>query len=67
MKSEKELEEWEAGRDIWQETLDAVREMKAGKAGRIHKVEISPVAEARFKSGLSQAAFAKLLGVSKRT
>jgi len=67
MKSEKELEEWEAGRDIWQETLDAVREMKAGKTGRVHKVAVSPVVEARFKTGLSQAAFATLLGVSKRT
>ncbi|MDQ6959960.1 MAG: helix-turn-helix domain-containing protein [Mariprofundaceae bacterium] len=64
---DKELKAWEESRDIGAELLQSVREMKAGKAGRIHKVKISPVAEARFKTGLSQAAFAKLLGVSKRT
>lgn len=56
----------EATRDIGQEILDAVSEIKAG-GGRRFQVTVSPVMEARQKVGLSQADFAKLLGVSKRT
>ena len=47
--------------------LQSVREMKAGKAARVTQVAVSPVVEARAKVGLSQAAFAALLGVSART
>ena len=43
--------------------LQSVREMKAGDV----RVVFSPVAEARAKTGLSQAQFAALLGVSVRT
>jgi putative transcriptional regulator len=56
----------ESERDIAQEILDAVREIKAG-GGRRFVAEASPVVKARLKVGLSQAEFAKLLGVSKRT
>lgn len=65
--TEKELLERDAKRNIGAELLQSVREMKAGKRGRVHHVEVSPVAEARHKVGLSQAQFAVLLGVSKRT
>ncbi|EDZ65754.1 hypothetical protein NOC27_2434 [Nitrosococcus oceani AFC27] len=41
--------------------------MKAGNRGRVHYASISSVTEARHKVGLSQAQFAALLGVSKRT
>jgi putative transcriptional regulator len=41
--------------------------MKAGKRGCVHRVAMSSVTEARHKVGLSQAEFALLLGVSKRT
>ncbi|WP_199179879.1 helix-turn-helix domain-containing protein [Chromobacterium sinusclupearum] len=47
--------------------LQSVKEMKAGEAARVTKVEISPIAATRAKVGLSQAAFAGLLGVSTRT
>ncbi|WP_199181330.1 helix-turn-helix domain-containing protein [Chromobacterium alticapitis] len=47
--------------------LQSVKEMKAGKAARVTKVEISPIAATRAKVGLSQTAFAGLLGVSTRT
>lgn len=57
----------QAKRDIGNELLQAVREMKTGKAGRVHHVAISPVAETRVKTGLSQGAFADLIGISKRT
>ncbi len=49
------------------ELLTSVREMKAGIRGRIHRPEISEVAHARLVSGLSQTAFAALLGISVRT
>lgn len=60
-------EKADAERDVWQETLDAVRDLKAGKAGRMEIVEVPPVVEARQKTGLSQSRFAELLGVSVRT
>ena len=63
----KALAKFEAGRDVWQEVLDGVREIKAG-GGRRKKVEAkSHVVRVRLKSGLSQAQFAAALGVSKRT
>ncbi|MBU0500266.1 MAG: helix-turn-helix domain-containing protein [Gammaproteobacteria bacterium] len=65
--NEKALIERDSERDVWQETLDAVRDIKAGKVGRVETVELLPVVEARQKSGLSQTRFAELLGVSVRT
>jgi len=61
------LARFEARRDIWQEVLDGVREIKAGR-GRHTQIEArSPVVRARLRSGLTQAQFAALLGVSRRT
>lgn len=54
-------------RNLGEELLQSVREMKAGRRGRVHKVRIPPIAAARLKSDLSQAQFARLLGVSIRT
>lgn len=56
-----ELEEFQA------DLLRSVREMKAGKAARVTKVEATVASQARAKVGLSQSAFAALLGVSVRT
>ena len=39
----------------------------AGRSRKIHKVAVPAVVSARMKSGLSQTAFAQLLGVSVRT
>ncbi|MEO7478679.1 MAG: helix-turn-helix domain-containing protein [Lysobacteraceae bacterium] len=58
--------ERDAGRDIGAEVLEAIREIKAG-GGRRHKLQISQATEARLKLELSQAEFAKMLGVSIRT
>lgn len=58
---DKEMEQFQA------DLLQSVREMKAGKAARVTQVAVSPVVEARAKVGLTQAAFAALLGVSVRT
>lgn len=62
-----ELLERDAKRDVWQEALDAIIDIKAGRYGAVYQVPASPVVEARHRVDLSQAQFAALLGVSKRT
>jgi putative transcriptional regulator len=63
----KQLQERDTSRNIGEELLRAVRDMKKGKAARTHKVEVPVAAAARAKTGLTQAQFADLLGVSVRT
>ena len=63
----RELMKFEAGRDIWKEVLDGVREIKAGGGKRSIVEPRSAAVRARMASGLSQEKFAELLGVSKRT
>jgi putative transcriptional regulator len=58
-----ELEAYEATRDLGADLLQSIREMKAGKG----RAALSPAIEARKQTGLSQARFAALLGVSVRT
>ena len=64
--TEKDLLKRDIKRNIGEELLQAVRDIKAGKGRRL-KVQVSPVASIRHKMGISQADFAKLLGVSVRT
>ncbi len=61
-----------SNRDIGQEILDGIREIKAHKAGkqdlRTHTLkDPAPPRVIRAKLKLSQAAFAGLMGVSVRT
>jgi len=56
-----EIEEFQ--RDL----LESARQMKSGKAARVSQVQVPQAAEARSRTGLSQPAFARLLGVSPRT
>lgn len=63
----KALAKFESKRDVWQEVLDSVREIKAGGGKRKRIKAKSYVVDVRIKSGLSQAEFAAALGVSKRT
>ena len=65
--TEKQLKKWEQSRDIGQEILQGIRDIKAGRIGRRYTSESYPIVRAREKSGLSQAKFAQLLGVSIRT
>ena len=65
--SDEELAQWERERDLGQEILEGIKDLKAGKAGRSFTAESFPIVRAREKSGLSQSRFAKLLGVSVRT
>lgn len=54
-------------RDLGQELLDGIRAIKAGNGKRI-KVDVTQdVRSIRERMGLSQSAFAALLGVSART
>ena len=57
------LRAYEAKRDLAAELLESVKQMKAGGT----QVVLSPAAEARERTGLSQSQFATLLGVSVRT
>jgi putative transcriptional regulator len=52
-------------RNIGQEILDGIRELKRGAHGRV--INVPSVADIRGKTGLSQPRFAQLLGVSVRT
>ena len=63
----KQIQKRDASRDIGEELLQAVRDMKRGRAARTSKVEVPVAAAARAKTGLTQAQFATLLGVSMRT
>lgn len=54
-------------RNLGAELLESVQQMKTGRAAKLHKVAVTPIISARMKSGLSQSAFAKLMGVSVRT
>ena len=58
-----QLEVWESTRDLEAELIESVRQMSEGKTSVVY----SPVIAARKASGLSQAQFAVLLGVSVRT
>jgi len=64
--TESELEKRDAGRDVWQEALDGVKDIKSGK-GKRHVVMLPDVHAIREGMGLSQSAFAAMLGVSPRT
>lgn len=66
-KSDKELAQWEESRDLGQEILSGIHDIKAGQTGRHFTAQSYHVIRAREKAGLSQAQFAELLGVSVRT
>lgn len=54
-----------AKRNVGLEILEGIREIKRGACGRV--VNIPSVSAIRESTGLTQAEFAKLLGVSVRT
>ena len=51
------------GQELGEKLLESIRQMNAG----LRTVVYSPIIAARQRSGLSQARFAALLGVSVRT
>lgn len=50
-----------------EDLLQSIQQMKSDKAARTTQAELTPAAAARAKVGLTQQAFAKMLGVSLRT
>lgn len=65
--TEAELVKRDRQRNIGEEVLQAIRDIKAGRTGRVFRVEVTEATQARLKLKLSQAEFAKMLGVSVRT
>jgi len=47
--------------------LASVKQMRRGQAARVTRIKVPEAAQARSRMGLSQQAFARLLGVSART
>jgi putative transcriptional regulator len=64
---DEELIRHESKRDVWQEVLDSIDELKAGRGKRTYITPKTMVARVRIQSGLTQLQFAEILGVSKRT
>src|SRR5574337_1762011 len=54
-----------ARRNVGREILEGLRELKRGEVGRV--INVPSVTTIRERTGLSQAKFASLLGVSVRT
>ena len=54
-------------RNIGEELLQTIQEVKAGKYGAKYEIEANDIVKARLKSGLSQAQFAAALRISART
>lgn len=52
-------------RNIGEEILEGIRQIKRGERGRV--TTVPSVSSVRERTGLSQAEFARLLGVSVRT
>ncbi len=69
----KQLRTRDARRDLNAELLAATADLVKGRIGRVHvpnkdgSFSESDIVKARFASGLSQAQFADMLGISKRT
>ena len=55
-------------RNLGQEILDSISEIKAGKVGRVQVcIDAAEIKATREKIGVSQSAFAAMLNVSTRT
>ncbi len=57
----------DAGRNIGEELIQAMLELRAGKFGRKFEVSVNDVVKARLGTGLSQSEFAAALNISART
>ena len=57
----------DAKRNIGDELLQAIKDVKADKYGAKYQVEANDIVQARMKCGLSQSQFAQALHISPRT
>ena len=60
------LAKFEAGRDVWREVLDGVREIKSGGGKRSVVEPRSPIVRARLRARLTQEQFADASGFSQQ-
>lgn len=67
MATNKSIAARDAKRNIGEELLQAITDLKAGKQGAKYQVAANDIINARMKSGLSQAQFAAALQISPRT
>lgn len=63
----KAIREWEAGRNLNAELEASIADVREGRTTEYAAPALTAAARARFKTGLSQSEFARLLGVSRRT
>jgi putative transcriptional regulator len=64
---EKELLARDAKRNIGEELLQSIQDVKAGRHGARYKVQANDIVAVRLKTGLSQSQFASALKISPRT
>lgn len=64
---ESELLKRDANRNIGEELLMAIRDIRLGRSGATYTVEPNEIVTTRMKCGLSQTQFAKALHISFRT
>ena len=67
MTSKNSISTRDASRNLGDELLQAIRDVKAGKYGAKYEIDANDVVKARLKSGLSQSEFAAALHISART
>lgn len=67
MSTEKDIAARDAKRNIGEELLQGIKDVKAGKYGAGYQVEANDIVKARMQCGLSQAQFAAALHISPRT
>ena len=67
MTARKTLTDQTTGEELGLKLLQSVREMKARNFARVTEIEINAVIQARQSTGMSQAEFASVLSISKRT
>jgi len=67
MAAKKDIASRDAKRNIGEELLQAIKDVKAGKYGAKYQVEANDIVKTRMQCGLSQAQFAAALHISPRT
>lgn len=67
MATKQSIDARDAERNIGDELLQAITDIKAGKHAAKYPVEANEIVEARLKCGLSQTQFAAALHISART
>ena len=67
MATKKSVVARDANRNIGDELLQAIKDVKAGKYGAKYQVEANDIVKTRMKCGLSQSQFAEALHISPRT